>query len=307
MTVPTLLIVDDSALDRQLAGGLLERRLDCTLRYAADGKQALEEMARELPDLVLTDLQMPEMDGLELVAAVKKDYPLVPVVLMTAQGSEDISARALRLGAASYVPKRNLAADLAPTVERILVGSRADRSHSQLMHYLEGAQAVFVLPNDPDVLRSLVNHLQEMLRCLPLADETERLRVGVALEEALLNAYYHGNLEIGATIGSGSRQACERLASTRLAEAPYRDRRIRVSAKVSRNEAVFVIADEGPGFDRSRLVSDCFTDTALEAGRGLALMQSIMDEVVYNQAGNEVTLIKRRAPDSVEEPDGQEG
>ena len=45
-----------------------------------------------------------------------------------------------------------------------------------------------------------MSHFQEMLRCLPLGDETERLRVGTALHEALTNAYYHGNLEIGASV-----------------------------------------------------------------------------------------------------------
>src|SRR5262249_49062295 len=183
-------------------------------------------MAQQLPDLVLADLQMAEVNGLELVEAVKKDYPLVPVLLMTAHGSEDVAAQALRRGAASYVPKKNLAADLLTTVRRILTGSWEDRTHSQLMPYLETSESVFVLANDWALIKALVNHLQQMLRCLPLADETERLRVGIALEEALANAYYHGNLEVGATLGKTDRDAREQLARQRLLEAPYRDRRI---------------------------------------------------------------------------------
>src|SRR5262249_54220838 len=146
--VLTVLVVDDSPVDRRLAGGLLEKQLACSVRYAADGTDALEQMSAEPPDLVLTDLQMPRMNGLELVAAVKTDHPLVPVILLTAQGSEDIAARALRQGAASYVPKRRLADDLVPTVQRILAGSLEDRAHSRLMHYLEEGELVFVLGND---------------------------------------------------------------------------------------------------------------------------------------------------------------
>jgi CheY-like chemotaxis protein len=307
MTVPTLLVVDDSAVDRRLAGGLLEKHFDWSVRYAEDGREALQQMAQQLPDLVLADLQMPQVNGLELVEAVKKDYPLVPVILMTAHGSEDIAAQALRRGAASYVPKRNLAADLLPTVLRILTGSLEDRTHSQLMHYLETSESVFVLANDLGLIKALVNHLQQMLRCLPLADETERLRVGIALEEALMNAYYHGNLEIGATLGKADREACERLARQRLLEAPYRDRRIRVSAHVSRSEAVFVIGDEGPGFDVSQLpaTADLPNDERGD-GRGITLMRMIMDEVLYNAAGNQVTLIKRRARETVQEAEGAE-
>jgi CheY-like chemotaxis protein/anti-sigma regulatory factor (Ser/Thr protein kinase) len=294
MPVLNLLVVDDSPIDRRLAGALLEKHFACTVQYAADGKEAVEHLNGQLTDLVLTDLQMPAMNGLELVAAIKNDYPLVPVILMTAQGSEDIAAEALRQGAASYVPKRKLADDLVPTVERILQGSQEDRGHSHLMHYLESGELAFDLDNDLFLIQSLVNLLRQMLRCLPLGDETERLRVGVALEEALTNACYHGNLEIGAALAGSERQAHETLARERRFEEPYRDRRIHVRARIGRDEAVFVIRDDGPGFDVSRLTAPGLADAEAGVGRGVVLMRSIMDEVKYNDAGNEVTLVKRR-------------
>jgi anti-sigma regulatory factor (Ser/Thr protein kinase) len=241
------------------------------------------------------------MDGLELVAAVKKDYPFVPVVLMTAQGSEDIAAKALRQGAASYVPKRRLADDLAPTVERILLGSLADRGDSHLMHSLERSELVFQLSNDVGQIKALVQLLQQMLRCLPLSDETERLRVGMALEEALTNACYHGNLEVGAALGPSERQAQQTLAQQRRFEEPYRDRLIRVVAHISREEAVFMIRDQGPGFDVAKLAANR-PDADRAGGRGIILMRTILDEVLYNDAGNEVTLLKRRTPPLGSEP-----
>ncbi len=292
--MPTMLVVDDSAVDRRLAGALLEKNCACTLAYAEDGQEALRLMARQRPDLVVTDLQMPEMDGLELTTTIKSEYPLVPVVLMTAQGSEEVAAQALRRGAASYVPKRNLAEALAPTVQRILLGSQEDRAHSQLMHHLERSESVFVLDNDPGLIGALVSHVQQQLRCLPLGDETDRLRVGVALEEALCNACFHGNLEVGA---AADRRAREELAGRRRWEAPYRDRRVHVIARVSRTEAVFVVRDEGPGFDVAALPAAGALPADGKVGRGVALMRALMDEVTYNAAGNEVTLIKRRAPE----------
>ena len=298
-----LLVVDDSPIDRRLAGALLEKHFPCTVQYAADGKEAVEHLHDKPPDLVLTDLQMPAMNGLELVAAVKSDYPLVPVILMTAQGSEDIASEALRRGAASYVPKRKLADDLIPTVERILHGSQEDRGHSHLMHYLETSELAFDLDNDLHLIQAVVNLLRQMLRCLPLGDETERLRVGVALEEALTNACYHGNLEIGTALTGAERPAYETLARQRRFEDPYRDRRIHVRSSISRKEAVFVIRDDGPGFDVSRLAAPGLPDADRGAGRGVVLMRSIMDEVVYNKAGNEVTLIKRCfVPQESEQP-----
>ena len=112
----TVLIVDDAAVDRRLAGGILEKAEDFIIEYAADGAEALASFSRRVPDVVVTDMQMPEMGGLELVEAIRARYPLVPVVLMTAHGSEDVAVQALERGAASYVSKVNLARDLAETV-----------------------------------------------------------------------------------------------------------------------------------------------------------------------------------------------
>jgi CheY-like chemotaxis protein len=287
--------VDDSLVDQRLAGGLLERQLGCHVRYAGDGKEALEQMAAQLPDLVVTDLQMPHMNGLELVAAVRKEYPFIPVVLMTAVGSEEIAAQALREGAASYVPKHRRSMDLSPTAQRILLGAQDDRREFHLMHYLEAGELTFVVGNDLDTLKGLAHHLQQMLRCLPLADEAERLRVGIALEEALANAYYHGSLEVGAA-GTVGREGYDQVAEQRLAEPPYCDRRIRVTARITREEARFVVRDEGPGFAVAQLPpAEAPPDAEQGVGRGLTLIRMLMDEVIYNDAGNQVTLVKRRA------------
>jgi CheY-like chemotaxis protein len=77
---------------------------DIRVVHAGNGRDALEKIKSAPPDLVVTDLVMPEMDGLELVKEVRRTYPTIPVILMTAHGSEEIAAAALKAGAASYVP-----------------------------------------------------------------------------------------------------------------------------------------------------------------------------------------------------------
>src|SRR5688572_5277872 len=98
----TILVVDDCLTDRRRAGGLL-RRAGYEVAYAGDGREALEQVAAHPPDAVVTDLQMPELDGLGLVTAIARDHPLVPVVVVTSQGSETAAVQALQAGAASYV------------------------------------------------------------------------------------------------------------------------------------------------------------------------------------------------------------
>ncbi len=291
-----VLVVDDSPVDRFVAGSLLEALPHLTVAYAEDGRAALEAIGEDLPDLVLTDMQMPEMNGLELVQAVRRNYPSVPVILMTAHGSEDIAVRALRTGAASYVPKKNLGHDLVETVERVLAISRAGRNHERVWECLEEMASRFTLPNDPTCLPPLIGHLQDQMAHLKLCDKSGLIRVGTALHEVLVNAIEHGNFELGSDLReAGDRSAYIKLCDERRRLPPYGDRRVFVTARISRAEASYAIRDEGPGFDPSTLPDP--TDPAnLEktTGRGLLLIRTFMDEVTFNATGNEITLVKRR-------------
>ncbi|MBT4864265.1 MAG: response regulator [Planctomycetaceae bacterium] len=301
----TVLVVDDSPVDCKLAGGLLERDSDWNVVYAANGARALEQIELHIPDLVLTDMQMPEMDGLELVSAVRKEYPLIPVILMTGQGSEEIAVKALQRGAASYVSKRKLALDLVDTVQLVLSAAGDDRSYSQLMNRMTTSGCQFVLENNLSLIASAVQYLQEAVTNLRICDDADRLRVGVALEEALLNAYYHGNLQISSELREQDHRAYYDLARERTKQLPFCERRIYVDARFTPDEAIYVIRDEGEGFDASTIPDP--TDPAnLErsSGRGRLLMQTFMDEVIYNDVGNQVTCIKRRSL-AVDENDGE--
>ncbi len=293
----TVLVVDDSASDRRLVGELLKSDGDFSVEYAVDGAEALQKMERAVPDLVVTDLMMPRVNGLELVAAVRSTYPPVPVILTTSRGSEEIAVQALQQGAASYVPKRVLAWELLSTVHGVLAVSCRQRSHNRLMGCMNTSECSFALQNDSSLFGPLVTYLQEEVTRMGLGDETQRTRIGVALEEALANALYHGNLQVGSELREQDGQAYCELVQKRCCEEPYRDRRIHVEARLSREQVSVVVRDEGAGFDPSALPDP--TDPAnLEkvSGRGVLLMRTFMDEVIYNQVGNAVTLIKRCDP-----------
>lgn len=289
----TILVVDDSAVDRRLASGLLEKEGRFQILMATNGKDALLALMVQPIDLVLTDMQMDEMDGLELVEAVRADYPLTPVILMTAKGSEEIAVQALEKGAASYVTKRRLQQDLMATVQQVIDNSDENRLQSRLMHRLARNEFSFVLNNDLSLVHSLVKYLQHTLRCVRLADEVDRLRVGIAVEEALLNALYHGNLEVSSELKEQDPNLFEEMARQRCREEPYCNRRIFIDATISREQARFVIRDEGFGFNPETLPDP--TDPAnLEkpSGRGILLMRSFMDDIHFNEQGNQVTLVK---------------
>jgi CheY-like chemotaxis protein len=295
----TILIVDDTTLERRRAGGLLEKDagtgVELKIEYAADGCEALAALQRVPIDLVVTDLHMPKKNGLELVEEIRTTFPSVPVILMTAFGSEEIAAQALRAGAAGYVPKRYLARDLRDTVDKTLELTRDARQQQRVLEYLAESEYRFQLETDLSLIPPLVGYLQNNLKRRKLCDEVAELRVVIALREALLNAFAHGNLEASSELRETDDRAYRNLIEQRRTQAPYRDRRIHVHVRESPAEVNYVIRDEGPGFNPASLPDP--TDPAnLEkcSGRGLLLIRTFMDEVRHNEQGNEITMIKRR-------------
>jgi anti-sigma regulatory factor (Ser/Thr protein kinase) len=126
-----------------------------------------------------------------------------------------------------------------------------------------------------------------------LLGEGERLRVGVALEEALLNAAYHGNLEVQSELREKDCALYYDLARERTRIRPYSERSIFVDVDLTEDRVRYVVRDEGPGFDPRTLPDP--TDPAnidRPCGRGLLLMKTFMDDVEYNETGNEVTMTK---------------
>jgi len=291
----TVLIADDSPMDRRLVSGILEKSSDWTIHAATDGAEALAAVVEYLPDLVITDMQMPHMNGLELVTALRQQFPQIPVVLMTAQGSEELAVEALRAGAASYVPKRALAAELVSTVRRVLTAAGDERSQAALMNRLEQRREIYHIETELPMVMALSRHVQRELGEAWDLEKTDRLRIGTALEEALLNAYYHGNLEISSDLKDDDYAEFYALAERRSSEPPYSQRRIHLDFSLSPIIATIAIRDEGHGFNPSALPDP----TDLEnldrpSGRGVMLMRAFMDEVEYNTAGNQVILTKRR-------------
>lgn len=290
----TILIVDDYMIDRRIAAAIIDKFDGLTPVFASNGQEALDLIAREDPVLVLTDLQMPQMDGLALVEAIRERYPRLPVILMTAFGSEEVAILALRAGATSYVPKKTLGRDLPGTLSQVLAVSAANHKLQRLLWSLERRESIFKLENDSKLITPLIQMLQDDLRAMGICDATARMRVGVALQEALTNALYHGNLEVSTELRQEDERIFYAMAESRRTLEPFCRRRIRVHACLDRDSAVYSIQDEGPGFDTSSLDKPIDPeDLLMIGGRGMLLIRTFMDEVTFNDCGNRITLVKK--------------
>ena len=124
-TGATILVVDDERAVRRALGVNLEKA-GYRVLLAEEGEAALQILHTETPDLVLSDLRMPRLDGMSLLEAVHSHHPNLPVVLMTGNGSVQDAVRAMRAGASDYLIKPVRKDELLLIVERALKAQRLE-------------------------------------------------------------------------------------------------------------------------------------------------------------------------------------
>lgn len=293
-----VLLVEDSPTQAVEMRMLLEEAAH-HVTNVTNGRLALEALAQNPIEVVVTDLEMPEMNGLELVKAMSVDFDHIPSILVTAQGSEELAAQALQHGAAGYVPKKHLHTLLNDTIVDVLGVIRTDASFAKLIATLQKNVFVFEMPNEASMIPPTIGLLMQVASGMNLLSGAELVRVGTAVEHAMLNAMYRGNLSLGPSVTPPHRaiiydDATTDLIQKRKASSPHCDRTVYVEASASKDEIRVVVRDQGNGFNVAAVLEDPdvhVPDT--ESGRGLVLMRSFMDEVHFNDVGNEVTLIKR--------------
>ncbi len=135
---PTILIVDDEPDMLQLLKRSLEPELDCTVVTTSSGEGALQKIAQSSFDLVLADIKMPGMDGLELLERIKRDYPQLTVVMMTAFAQIEMAVKAMRSGAYDFITKPFEHDALVLRLEKALERSRLLLENRRLQNNCRG-------------------------------------------------------------------------------------------------------------------------------------------------------------------------
>src|SRR6185295_5539081 len=121
-----VLTVDDHPLVRQGIAGLIGVQPDMTLvAEAANGREAIQQFRTHRPDVTLMDLQMPEMNGLDALIAIRTEFPEARVIMLTTYEGDVHILRALRAGAQGYLLKNTLHSDLLHTIRAVHAGKRS--------------------------------------------------------------------------------------------------------------------------------------------------------------------------------------
>jgi len=122
MASPTFLIIEDSPTMRQLIRFALNRIPGAQVVEASDGVDGLKKLSTNEIDLILSDINMPIMDGLKLVNLVRSNdsYKEIPIVIITTEGAKEDKERAMALGADAYITKPIQSTALLSTVKELL-------------------------------------------------------------------------------------------------------------------------------------------------------------------------------------------
>jgi len=168
MSSKPILIVDDEKNIR-LALSMSLEKLDLPVETAASGEEALEKLAQGGYELMLLDLRMPGMEGMEVLRRVSRELPDLKVIIITAYGSIDLAVEAMKLGAVDFLQKPFDAGQVREVVRRILEKKGAAQGYWDYLAlakerikegYLEVAgvyaqKAVFLKPDRPEALNLL--------------------------------------------------------------------------------------------------------------------------------------------------------
>ena len=155
-----VLVVDDKRIMRDSVGATLQRA-GYQVVAAADGEAAEKLVARHRPEAVITDLKMPEMDGLELLERLRRGDEQLPVVLMTAFGTIDVAVRAMKQGAFDFIQKPFESDQLVLTIRRAVEHRRLVRENLALKASVRELAAP-VLVGRSAVMRWLAYQIQQI-------------------------------------------------------------------------------------------------------------------------------------------------
>ena len=159
-----VLIADDHALFREGIRALLSKYEDLEVTgEAADGKEAIEQVKKLRPDIVLMDIAMPGLGGLEATLEIKKIYPEVKILVLTQYSDQEYLYRFLKAGVSGYVLKRAAGADLVSAIRSVHQGGtflHPDVAPAVIEGYLGGLRP----PEQEDTYETLTDREKQVLK-----------------------------------------------------------------------------------------------------------------------------------------------
>jgi len=174
-----ILAVDDHPVFRQGIAGLVEGQADMTLvGEASNGREALQQFRAHQPDVTLMDLQMPEMNGLDALIAIRGEFPEARIIVLTTYTGDMQVLRAIKAGARAYLLKNTLHKELVDTIRAVHAGKKYISSEASF-ELAEHASDDVLTPAEVRVLRLIAegNANKEIAAQLSVSEDTVKSQV----------------------------------------------------------------------------------------------------------------------------------
>jgi DNA-binding NarL/FixJ family response regulator len=188
-----ILAVDDHPLLRQGIAGLIADESDMTLvAEAANGREAIQQFRAHRPDVTLMDLQMPEMNGLDAMLAIRGEFPEARIIMLTTYTGDVQARRALQAGARAYLLKNSLHKELLDTIRAVHAG-RKNLSPEVSFELAEHAAEDTLSPLEVRVLRLIAdgNSNKEIAALLSITEDSVKGHVRNILSKLGANDRTH--------------------------------------------------------------------------------------------------------------------
>ena len=191
-----VLAVDDHPVLRQGIAGLVDGQLDMRLvGEASNGREAIQQFRALRPDVTLMDLQMPEMNGIDAISAIRGEFPEARIIVLTTYAGDVQALRAMKAGARGYLLKNLLYKELLDTIRAVHAGKKtlsAEISYQLAEHATDEALS----PAEISVLRLIAagNGNKQIAHQLSVTEETVKGRVKNILSKLGANDRTHAVL-----------------------------------------------------------------------------------------------------------------
>ncbi|MBN2532304.1 MAG: response regulator [Spirochaetales bacterium] len=293
-TTNRILVVDDEEILRNLIVKFMKKEGYEPIE-ASDGKSAIELYRITNPQVVLSDVRMPGMDGITLLQKVKSIDPQAIFILMTGYGDEETVLEALRAGATNFFKKPFNFKEVSDVINSVIRHKMMiDVSPFYSESLVEETKKFEIVTENANIL-PVINQIGIHLK--NLFPESDIINLKIGIEEMITNAIEHGNLRITFDEKSDAltKGRLGKLIRERMKENNNGEKKVYVQSKLSSTELEIVIIDEGEGFNW-RTLPDPEDDNFLNYhGRGIFLTRIFYDQVLFNEEGNQVTIIKRKS------------
>jgi len=297
MTV-TVLVIDDDQDILNFVSSILKQD-GYHVDTAINGDDALKMIKKKNYSMVISDVVMPGMTGLELIAKIKETKPFLPSIIMSAHSDAKYIIEALHLGAVTYLSKPLNKLELKKWVGRVSFLLHEERVRGLLFGKFTSESHTATITTkqlmEGETLMILSRYMSERFMVGEALERTARLKLDLAVHEALRNAVEHGNLELDSSLkpdvlGDDGNLYHEKLVE-RLNNSKYADRVVCLEYSRVHDKCELSITDEGKGYDVNAVKTQFSEDDPLCHGRGFILIMSGVDSVSHNKKGNKTTLV----------------